>query len=47
MPTTPLRASDPKPPYTGVRNLKDIAIKPGSLRMSGDGFFITLQGVQH
>lgn len=44
--TTPLKKSDLKPAYDGPRNMKAISIKPNAqeLRMSGDGFFMTLQG---
>jgi 7-carboxy-7-deazaguanine synthase len=41
---TPTKASDLTEVYKGKRDIKDIAIKAGLLRMSGDGFFTTLQG---
>lgn len=40
----PLKDSDLRSVYAGPRDFKSIAIKPGQLRMSGDGFFVTLQG---
>lgn len=42
--TAPLKASDLKSVYTGQRDLKSIAIKKDSIRLSGDGVFYTLQG---
>lgn len=42
--STPLKASDSKESYTGKRDLKAIAIRKDEIRLSGDGYFYTLQG---